>query len=1025
MDEGTLNRAAYGVVPVAGLLLALAREPRPPARTDDAPWRFAAIVFAGEQPPQVLSVPLGDAPRVLRATYRVKLDRRLVGAIGEMHQIASGTPAGTVRASRTGSGWVLRYEADSVGTVPELPGYREVEQVLVSWGARLVARYPLRSGGVATADPASFGEQLGQLSLPAVAQGLRAIERGWADGHDATLLAPAGRALTLLLLQVPRQSEVVDPLAARAVATVALAAAAGQDVTRERVLLAHHLGYTGDAAALASSLGPDDPVRPFAEGDTLSLRRAAERPDASRLVRHLYLLKLVDAGDPAAWRRWQRRQAFQALFHSGVLGAALDFLDFGVDRSLAPLVPQQLFLEAARIAGRDVMAGSPPRARALFGGDDSAAVWNALLEDPMTPGRGAMLGRFEADLARLARGFSGPFLDGQALALYFRAQLHAAFERTCIHDVRGLASRTLAFRLVAAFRDAPEGFWTETVDWCRHRAWALAGQDSLRALASDLLAGTALSDRALSGTFDDIQHALRYGDTSGVGIARLYFARLDSRPSNLYRAGRIAADALYDAPLRERFYRRVVELAPADHSYLRVWWARYREDAAALAMLARDPTVEHADRSIAIFALLRSSGDSAAARAAFTRLIAEDPDDWDIRRDFVELLEDSRRFDEAAQVARQWLRSHPNTYGFDRTFATTALARQYQRLGRAQEAWNLLRPLISTWQLGVLQRAALAAIDLGRPQVAESLATMVVGRYPSSPHARITLAQVLWSQQRYGEVPAALHDAQHPLDIDAWREAIGPTFVGLFGRGRADVARSAFAALVSGGIPPNLLSAIPEAAADSSRYELAVSLREQLPPAPRGEAETWVQTYRYLKRWRGEAAALSWLRQRWPGGAPVTAALEFYRANQFDLLWTITTRPDQGSEGSYLWILRALAARRSPLPPDRAAALMAHFRPPSTLFYDLAGRYVLGLEPEATLLARGTDAHRRCEVSYYAGVRALAERRFEDASDWFRVAVETHSTRDWELLWAKDLLYAWAGESRTLPIAERQAAKRR
>src|SRR2546427_4881150 len=30
--------------------------------------------------------------------------------------------------------------------------------------------------------------------------------------------------------------------------------------------------------------------------------------------------------------------------------------------------------------------------------------------------------------------FAGPFLNGELYALYFRAQLHAAFERACIQD---------------------------------------------------------------------------------------------------------------------------------------------------------------------------------------------------------------------------------------------------------------------------------------------------------------------------------------------------------------------------------------------------------------------------------------------------------------------------------------------------------------------------------------------------------------------------------------------------------------
>jgi hypothetical protein len=302
-----------------------------------------------------------------------------------------------------------------------------------------------------------------------------------------------------------------------------------------------------------------------------------------------------------------------------------------------------------------------------------------------------------------------------------------------------------------------------------------------------------------------------------------------------------------------------------------------------------------------------------------------------------------------------------------------------------------------------------------------------VTRFPNSPHARITLAEVLWGQRRDAEVPAVLNDPQNLLNAGEWRDPIAPAFVRVFGRGPVGRARAAFEALVAAGIPRNKLEGVPEEAADSGRYELAVTLHELL-PLPSGrtdQIEAWVDAYRYWKRWKGEAAAVGWLRQRWSGGAPVGASVVFYREQEFDLLWTVTARPDQGADGSYLWVLRALAAVQQPLSSDRRAQLMAHFQGPSRRFYDIAGRYVLGLEPEGALLAGTNDLHRRCEASYYAGVRALAERRYADASNWFRVTVETPGTEDWEWLYAKDLLFRWSGEHRALPIAVRKVAARR
>src|SRR2546430_9713433 len=105
-------------------------------------------------------------------------------------------------------------------------------------------------------------------------------------------------------------------------------------------------------------------------------------------------------------------------------------------------------------------------------------------------------------------------------------------------------------------------------------------------------------------------------------------------------------------------------------------------------------------------------------------------------------------------------------------------------------------------------------------------------------------------------------------------------------------------------------------------------------------------------------------------------------------------------------------------------SLMAFYRRPDARFYHRAGRFLLGMEPKEALLALASTPHRRAEVSYYLGIKALSERRYRDASDWLRVTVETQMVRDWEFLWAKDLLTRWTGAGRELGVAvPRVAAK--
>ncbi len=80
------------------------------------------------------------------------------------------------------------------------------------------------------------------------------------------------------------------------------------------------------------------------------------------------------------------------------------------------------------------------------------------------------------------------------------------------------------------------------------------------------------------------------------------------------------------------------------------------------------------------------------------------------------------------------------------------------------------------------------------------------------------------------------------------------------------------------------------------------------------------------------------------------------------------------------------------------------------------GRYLVGLATEAEMLGLAKTPDRRCEVAYYLGVRARAEGRYEDASEWFLVAVATGQTLEGEYTWATDQLANWAGTRQSLVV---------
>src|SRR5207244_3874864 len=120
---------------------------------------------------------------------------------------------------------------------------------------------------------------------------------------------------------------------------------------------------------------------------------------------------------------------------SGTLGAAVNASRFETDALGIPLVPPTLAAELAPFRRLSHAFERLVRALGRLLGERAlsrAVGWDDVLQSEAggEGGRGgSALTRFERDLGALNHRFAGPFLNGELYALYFRAQLHAAFER--------------------------------------------------------------------------------------------------------------------------------------------------------------------------------------------------------------------------------------------------------------------------------------------------------------------------------------------------------------------------------------------------------------------------------------------------------------------------------------------------------------------------------------------------------------------------------------------------------------------
>ncbi len=90
-------------------------------------------------------------------------------------------------------------------------------------------------------------------------------------------------------------------------------------------------------------------------------------------------------------------------------------------------------------------------------------------------------------------------------------------------------------------------------------------------------------------------------------------------------------------------------------------------------------------------------------------------------------------------------------------------------------------------------------------------------------------------------------------------------------------------------------------------------------------------------------------------------------------------------------------------------------------YHYLAGRYMLGLTDEKELIVAGATPRERLEIAYCLGLKAQLDGRYGDASDWYRVTIETRIKRAPEYRWAYNQLFRWAGSGKSL---ERLAAQK-
>ncbi len=1075
-----------------------------PSNASNAPGAPAAssdpVAVPAVRPVSVLDKPPQRMREALAEAYRLRPDRRFLLAVACIHRFMSGQEETNVTARFADGRWRIDYRGIPVGTLPEFPDFPHFMTMLDGWVKALrqqqqnppgpgpaPASASGPSGGAparsevagSAAVPKEIEEELDRFLAPHAVSAAHKIDEAWNAGdRSPALLRAAARSLALLALQHLDYLETGDRLPGKAIAVLALAKALTDlPCDREESLLAHILGYSVHSNSVAASLLQSDPVRLFVTRDDRRLAEAAtgipamgvagstdsgsgdtaskdivpgdsvSRTPGSIEAKYLYLARLQREGKTASALEWMQTHFRDDSFSLPLVKVGLDLNKFSITPALSEALPRLALFDLAREAGilpglMQIAARVNAKGLAAYSPEEFQFIASAV-QEILTSETATIVDHFESGLNMLDAKYTGPFLDSETLKTYYTGYFFSGLYKLGQYYLDRLSSTDAANRFSTLLGQADAGIAADFRCWYRNLAASKAGKGNVASLVADIEKLTRFGAPPLMRTVEEQKEYFNFGDPGFLQAVKQTALRLDTRASHRFFLGDLAREHLLDLKLMETLYSGILDIDAPDQQDLYVWYANARGDYTGVMQAL-------ADANCRLSVRVKAVGYLDGARVmnheelcgAYEKLINEDPDDWRIRKQYMEYLERRKEYSKARSVIVEWLDRDVRTFGLEKIFARSALASTYYKEGNYEKALEAIEPVVKSYQAGAMETGARILDRLGHEKESEGLGLMVVDRYPDVLWPRASLAEIYWRRGKNKEAAELLASAPHSIGMKDWLFTVAPKFASAFeDDGSKERPLAAFSALISQGFNPFELANLARPIAEKGKYELAFEMASRLRYNGLGNVELLVYAYRCLEAWKGREEALAWLGSKIPPQMLNAASMIFYRDGESELLWDLIPNPEQGSHADFVWLLRAAASARAGSDKDphreellkyygggsgndgvlarlwsRAGQLVADKAGPKKPqgHYHQLGRFLVGLATEEEVLALATDPKKRCEIAYYVGLKAQGEKRFSDASDWYRVVIETGLDKNGEYRWAYDTLYKWSESGKCL-----------
>lgn len=483
-------------------------------------------------------------------------------------------------------------------------------------------------------------------------------------------------------------------------------------------------------------------------------------------------------------------------------------------------------------------------------------------------------------------------------------------------------------------------------------------------------------------------------DPENRRLLRNIIPALDSRPSNLGFARHLATSILGDPRLRDAYLAALGAAAPIGTG-AGVTAAVFARDFDALSRIASDRREEMGNRVWALESLAsRKQISPSVARARFAALMKEEPENMGALEACVRVLRGNEAYASATSVIQAWLAGRP-TAQRDLRWAR-ALVLQAEVLSdqkKWREAWTVIAPAVPTWKGDVLLDAAWILENRGDRDRAMKLARAALERYPEESSGYAAVSRVLWQQKNDTEAAELLAGSRR-LKRNDWEGTIANSFSWVFAEADPGRAEAAFAALRECNVDPTFLAALARDVGRRGNHELALELLQQVPATasrvsgPSFPSARMIWIYDELVQTGGAAAAAEWLRREIEN--PYQLAIVAYEFERYDVLWGAIEDPSRIIKQDAFQLMRAAAFLIENSENDaRRERLIQYFQTRPRTDWTVMGLFLLGKASEQELFAGAQGLQGRATVAWLMGVKAASEERFQAASDWFSVAVDT------------------------------------